>query len=637
MFVSIYHKNKSIIMDSNTAVAIASLKSYVEEHVAKVSDILIENSVPGGQQIRDCIKATPKTIDDRLKEELEEKFLQYSTPLCTFEDHVKIYNDYKREGARRQREKEIDRNYSTYRAESSRESARIINVTPHGGGAGHGPYSFLREGEAELNRPELDVDYDDHNLHKSTDRVGDRLLGYNPHTQHPYSLPLQFQQTVTLKYFAQEIEFFPGTNVLKLDSTLKKFLKRGEFIGLSRDQLSTALKLLIKEYMNDYHITINALDDNKEVFDEILCLIGTAEVLTNVRELLDNFTRDRGLPIKACFSRYRTLFETKLSAENPGLSVDSVKRKALRMSSQHLQYMVSPACQQFYTDWFKRARRNGESIDLKACLKQIEQLELDGDACRPQTDILVKPNQNQDEGVSLFFTQLEDKQPVEEVEILLSDYNLRQTEARKNNAQNSDQSRGRSRQRGRGRGGAQASRGHQPRGRGGGGGRGRDRQDQPQFSGQSRPRSQSRPRRSGNDNQRQRSQSVPFHGFPSSRSQTPGPSGGRGFRGAPRGRGSWRPRGRGTSSRPYSRDRSTGRSGPSGSFNKSCWKCLDPGHLSSQCHYRELMTRDCAACGRGRHDTRWCRSSRGRGQGGTSQGRGSYTPRGPRGQGFRRQ
>ena len=59
-------------MDSNTAVAIASLKSYVEEHVAKVSDILIENSVPGGQQIRDCIKATPKTIDDRLKEELEE-------------------------------------------------------------------------------------------------------------------------------------------------------------------------------------------------------------------------------------------------------------------------------------------------------------------------------------------------------------------------------------------------------------------------------------------------------------------------------------------------------------------------------------------------------------------------------------
>ena len=426
-----------------------------DRKLEQILDTLLSNGVSGAAAAKSHLHKTQLTYTNKTKQEIQELFKQYDEPLCLPEHWVQILNHVQRETRERKKARIQEKAYSSALADLQTETPRVITVT---GANNQQAYSFLREVDPAPIAPELTDDMSNSFDMERTSQTREfgRTLAFNPYTGDTLPIPLQYSNVVSLEVFKKNLHliFYPLTEVLNIEETLKATMKHAQFIGYSRRQYSTFLRLLLAKTKPSYaHILEDVPEDDEEgVLETVLDTYNSNDLSTVIRTQLKSFSRKPEDNIRESYKMYLSLVTTKLKVECPHLTQEKIKSRAKRQALMVLPDLLAPSCKQSYENWLKRRRLAGEEVETEDALKHIQDLENTIEANRLQEEAFPSKEVSVAE-VSLMATEMQ-----EELGIFLNRSGLQPNP--------NPPSRGRGRGRGQGRtGGGRGGRG----GRGGGG------------------------------------------------------------------------------------------------------------------------------------------------------------------------
>ena len=624
------------------------VKEQQNATIAGLVEVLKAQGLTGLEDIESKVQSSPKSKSEKVLKDLRDQFTFYKSPLLGSEDFYELVHQHKSLVNQRRDQKDLDRFISAYEVEVEREPPRLITVTapapPAGAGAAAGeeaapgpapqpPFSYLHHPDlsATSRRPDIDFEVGDPGFRHQIQSFDKKVFPCYPDSGNRMKVPLKFLYPITLTDFTDKIKFYPLTTVLQLDLTIKGLLEKAEEIGYTKKNLNELFRQLVSQYFKEFYFTVENLSEPLEVFEALLCLINSEQVLINVKNQIKSFSREAGSTVNQTYMRYYSLTKTRLEVEEPTLGQEQIKAKTERLACYVIPGLVNSETKEKYKSWFSVRRSQGDQLSAADICDYLSKLEASSDVYK-LTSTVYPPAKVDTEKVSLFLND-------PSVEILAAEAELQKQKS--HHQQQGRDARGRFQTKQSGRGGARGG------GRGGGGG-----YSQPPFHGgqdnnrrpEGRGRSHSRPgdqrmarslSRGRNNNQQQQnhhnsrrdsqvqnenSQVAPRHrSFSRERShsrgrpQTPGPGGyqqgfqprgrgfgGRGQRGFNRGfrggfRGSFRGRG--------------GRGSYQGGNRRQCERCLG-NHETSNCFsYSVTTSGDCFNCGKGRHDQRYCRNA----------------------------
>ena len=152
--------------------------------------------------------------------------------------------------------------------------------------------------------------------------------------------PLQFAGNITMELLEDCLVISPLSKVLDWTRTLENLLEFGEKIGLSREQLATAIKELVKNYLPHYYASIQHEKNPKEVYDAACTMMDWSSNKAIVKQKMQEVTRlvgqDIGVPIRTIRSLAGELFRLM----GPDLSEEDVAKQSDRHANKVLKSFV---------------------------------------------------------------------------------------------------------------------------------------------------------------------------------------------------------------------------------------------------------------------------------------------------------
>ena len=648
--------------DIATNLELLRVKEQQNATIAGLVEALKAQGLTGLDDIETKVQSSPKSRSEKVLKDLRDQFTYYRSPLLGSEDFYELVHKYKTLANQRRDLKDLDRYISAYEAEVERDPPRLITVTAPappeaqagagagvapGAGAAPGPgpqsphpppFSYLHHPDlsATSRRPDIDFEVGEPGYRNQIQSFDKKVYPCFPENGERMKIPLKFLYPITLADFQDKIKFYPLTSVLQLDETIKGLLEKAQEIGYTKKNLNELFRQLVSQYFKEFYFTVENLSEPLEVFEALLCLINSEQVLINVKNQIKSFSRDPGSTVNQTYMRYYSLTKTRLEVEEPNLGEEQIKAKTERLACYVIPGLVNSETKEKYKAWFSVRRSQGDQLSASDICDYLSKLEASADIYK-LTSTVYPPAKVDTEKVSLFLND-------PSVEILAAEAEL-QKQKQNNHQQQSRDARGRFQARQSGGGG---SRGGGRGGRGGGHSQpphhgGQDNNQRPEDRGrsQSRPGGQRNARslsRGRNNNQQSHHNSrrdsqtqhdnnhvAPRHrsfsrerSHSRGRSQTPGPGGyqqgfqprGRGFGGRGRGgsrgfrggfRGSFRGRG--------GRGNYQGGGYQGGNRRPTCERCLGSHETQNCFSYSMTTSGSCFSCGRGRHDQRFCRNA----------------------------
>ena len=379
----------------------ASVNFTLGDKIAKLEDLVYTLSQTlEAQQITQGelgdVRPSIRSIRDRDITELNRKWTTLKPPCMTFQEYTEYTNLFLKDQHDRNIQRERDRQRLLHQTELSRRGPQLFQHEDVGGqpGPGYlyhedfanlGPNPAVNTETSSNYRPERFISFD-----------RDRAVATDLSTLISFERPLQWNRTVSLDYFSEQIIFFPQTEIPDLVKCFNNILVRCEFLGFLKEQAAQVFKLFVEKYFPSYAFVLRAERTPSKVFEVALALIDSNEVLSKVNSLFNNFKRGKNQTIKECYFSFLTLQKIRLTLKEPGLTEEQVTTKSQRIVTNQLSKFLSPDMSQLYNNYIAQQHKNGQLVEPVSACRFIGEMESQNSSLAPAGDISYHDDASED-------------------------------------------------------------------------------------------------------------------------------------------------------------------------------------------------------------------------------------------------
>ena len=213
------------------------------------------------------------------------------------------------------------------------------------------------------------------------------------------SEPLEFNNQVTLPIVEHCITRSQLSKTLDWPTTLRKLLKLGARIGLTRKQLGESIQILTAKILPQHHQSVEMLDDPHKIWEIASTFVDVHTVLADTNRALARVRRHKDTNIAVALREVITINYEKLKIEFPKASPERLMRDAEKACRLVIRDFVSPACWEELMRWQKGRRytMKGEhdKITMEMIINTISEFEDGHSALKVRdTKMLNKPTEN---------------------------------------------------------------------------------------------------------------------------------------------------------------------------------------------------------------------------------------------------
>ena len=350
-----------------------------------VLDKLETSGIPQASECKELIKPSPQSLQEKEISELNKKLVNYPIPYLTYELAFTIIELHRRMLYERANLREQDKILMTFEHNTSKPAPRIFSLqaskdnpmgqsfllTPDTTGL-HVPPSYQCES----------LSFSPEKLIVKKEKVTNFISPYNLKL---CNQPLLYMYHVSLSDFENEIIFFPNTTLINLPVSISNIVQRGIELGYNKNQLVILFKLFVSEYFSSYRYTLDNVTSQKQLFQQVLNIIHTQDLGTEVDRQLQAIVREPSDPIQKTFFLYRSLIYLKIKTKEPFLQEFKMQNKVSRLSQQAIVYFVENTVKDMYLKWLAHRNYNGDPPAESEILSFISRLEKDQPHLRLQS------------------------------------------------------------------------------------------------------------------------------------------------------------------------------------------------------------------------------------------------------------
>ena len=146
------------------------------------------------------------------------------------------------------------------------------------------------------------------NLITPVKEEGDICYGLDLNTMTiDYERPLQYTGQIELKLINDCVMVSPLTKLVDINKTLKKILLKGEEYGWTRKNISTLLKLFVKEHLAISYTCLAYLEDPTEIFEAVANLIDFSSAEATILQAMKALVRKKNHGIVTVANAFKSL------------------------------------------------------------------------------------------------------------------------------------------------------------------------------------------------------------------------------------------------------------------------------------------------------------------------------------------
>ena len=336
--------------------------------------LLKDNGVQGADQALSLVPLTIETRNQKIYDELLEKFYDYCSPMFTLSQWIKATERHKYLIHQYEKQKQHWRLMAAYDTAINQSDQVVLAV-------GHAPSNhydtFLHTPDNSLLSfpPSTGIIDNEFQGNRFVIREDNILYSLDPISLEPSTVPLRFSGEPSLSDFKYQIHFFPSTKIVNLPKTLSSVLDRAQVLGYSKKQLQVLFKIYCESYNSDLYYVIENTTTPLQTFKVMLDLIFNSDVVTQVNSQLKGLTRSLGESIHSLFMRHKALLVLKLSNTQTDLTPERIEQKADNVARSHLIYYIESNTRESFMQYLREQNSIGETVGVRESLQFINDLE----------------------------------------------------------------------------------------------------------------------------------------------------------------------------------------------------------------------------------------------------------------------
>ena len=172
--------------------------------------------------------------------------------------------------------------------------------------------------------------------------IGDSYFKVCMQTGEIDSTPLINPHRFDITDFEKFIVYGTHSKAIHLLETLKKFIKRAEDLGLTREAFTEILRELVTTYLPEHSSIISFLNTPAEVFKAIVNTVNYDTLKEQVHKAIKKIKREVNENIEIPLGIYRSLIIEASMLENPKAKEKDVVKKADKACTRTAKHLVEP-------------------------------------------------------------------------------------------------------------------------------------------------------------------------------------------------------------------------------------------------------------------------------------------------------
>ena len=191
-----------------------------------------------------------------------------------------------------------------------------------------------------------------------------------------YSDLIQYCDPIKLDMFRNHIAESAHTGALDILQTTENFLKQGEKIGLSLDQLGNMLQLLVKEKIPTEFESVSKLQKPVRIFETVIDMVDHYRRPSNILQLIRAVKREIGEPIAKPLNKTKALLIEYYSVERANQTYEQNENDAEKETKRNIKHFVEKCTWNQVKKFIDLQYKSNKRVTLNSLIQFVEQVEL---------------------------------------------------------------------------------------------------------------------------------------------------------------------------------------------------------------------------------------------------------------------